>query len=90
MPLGLANASLAQGHELLAFGEGPHSHGPFFKSNRHIWGWGNEEIYGAIKILRAHTEVESQQQENSIVRELFEILKCCCKITGISAKSGFP
>src|SRR5207302_7642808 len=29
-------------------------------------GWGNEEIYGAIKILRARTEVESQQQAHRL------------------------
>ena len=33
--VGLANAALAERQELLAFGERPHGHGPFFKSNRH-------------------------------------------------------
>ena len=32
---GLADPALAQGHELLAFGERPHGHSPFFESDRH-------------------------------------------------------
>src|SRR5436309_898965 len=34
--VGLANTALAKGQELLAFGESPHGHGPFFESNRHL------------------------------------------------------
>ena len=34
--VGLANAALAESQKLLSFGEGPHGHGPFFESNRHV------------------------------------------------------
>ena len=33
--LGLADAALTQGQELLALSKRPHSYGPFFESNRH-------------------------------------------------------
>src|SRR5579885_3598994 len=34
--VGLANATLAKRQELLALRKGPHGHGPFFESNRHL------------------------------------------------------
>ena len=38
--VGLADAALAKGQELLAFGESPHGYGPLFESNRHVFQWG--------------------------------------------------
>src|SRR5581483_4130463 len=75
----LANATLAQGEELLALGERPHSHGPFFESNRHV----------SVRGRRRGFTYESRAQRNGgnggigILGELFEIPKCPCKFAGI-------
>ena len=39
--VGLADAALAERQKLLSLGKGPHGHGPFFESNRHVGMEGN-------------------------------------------------
>src|ERR1700761_9475756 len=76
--LGLADAALAQGEELLALGERPYGHGPFFKGNRHVL------VLGETKGLLGQTDPVrapkcNQHQEAGIVREFHENPKSCCK-----------
>jgi hypothetical protein len=67
----LANAALAKRQELLALGESPHSHGPFFESNRHISVKGRDE--GDWQTRAAEAERFDTGRETEIVRGSREI-----------------
>ena len=80
--LGLANATLAQGEELLAFGESPHSHSPFFKGDWHIQVVGGERrIYCWSRASITGDATAATGAE--IVRDRAEIPKYCCKSRGL-------
>src|SRR4030088_2395303 len=64
---GLADAALAKRHKLLAFGESPHSHGPFFESNRHVFRGGRWRGF-TKQSPRAH-RIQAAQRGYRILRQ---------------------
>src|SRR5579859_6717712 len=84
--LGFADAALAESQQLLALGEGPHSHGPFFKSNRHGVKRGERVFF--FQCIPCALPGNVGKRDCAIVCEMPKIAKCACKSADFATSPG--